>query len=62
MDINIEKAKARLHEAVKIFGQNIVIEVIELVKVCDTDGVYTTFEDMGMYEHAECLSYLFWED
>jgi len=60
--MDVEKVKARLHEAVKIFGTGVVVDVIELVKVADADGVYTTFEDMGMYEHAECLSYLFWED
>lgn len=59
MDSNV---KARIDEAVKIFGAGIVTTVIELVDVCDADGVYTNFEDMGMYEHAECLSYLFWED
>ena len=62
MDIDIEKTKARLHEAVKIFGLGVVVEVIDLVKVADADGVYVNFEDMGMYEHAECLSYLYWED
>jgi hypothetical protein len=59
MDSNV---KARIEEAVKIFGEGVVYTVTELVNVCDTDGVYTTFEDMGMYEHAECLSYLYWED
>ena len=60
--MDVEKVKARLHEAVKIFGTGVVVDVIDLVSVADADGVYANFEDMGMYEHAECLSYLFWED
>lgn len=53
--------KDRLAEAIKIFGEGVVMTVTELVNVADADGVYTLLEDMGQYEAAECLSYLYFE-
>lgn len=46
-------------EAVNLFGENIVHQVEELVSVSDPDGVYSMFEDMGMFEHAECVEHLY---
>ena len=52
-------SKATLKEAVEIYGKVIVSEVMNLVYVADADGCYTTFQDMGMDEHAECTEFLF---
>lgn len=46
-------------EAIETFGSQIVNEVIMLVEISDADGMYSHFEDMGMYEHAECVEFLF---
>lgn len=52
----------KIAEAIKIFGEGIVMQVVELVNVADADGVYTLLEDMGHYEAAECVSYLYFEN
>lgn len=46
-------------KTIEIFGINIVSQVEELVNVSDPDGVHSMFEDMGMFEHAECVSHLY---
>lgn len=51
--------KEKIEEAITIFGQDIVNEVIEIVTMSDTDGAYTMFEDMGYFDHAECVSFLY---
>lgn len=50
---------SKVQEAIDLFGLDIVHQVEELVAVSDADGVYTMFEDMGMFEHAECVQYLY---
>jgi hypothetical protein len=52
-------SKATLKEAIEIYGKTIVSEVCNLVFVSDADGSYTTFQDMGMDEHAECVEFIF---
>jgi len=39
----------------------VVNEVRMIVEFSDPDGAYTTFEDQGMYDHAECVSMLYFE-
>ena len=46
-------------DAVECFGGQVVAEVIEMVSFADADAVFTTYQDMGMTEHAECLEMLF---
>lgn len=53
--------KQKIDEAIRIFGKGIVYEVTELVDVSDPDSMYAQFDDMGWYEHAECVSYLYFE-
>ena len=53
--------KEKIIEAIEIFGDNVVSEVRTLVDVSDPDGCYTMFEDMGMFEHAECVEFLYFE-
>lgn len=52
-------SKETYKEAIKNYGKKVVHEVLELVYVSDADGMYTTFQDMGMDEHAECTEFLF---
>ena len=47
------------HDPVQCFGGQVVAEVLEMVNFADPDAVYTTYQDMGMDEHAECLEFLF---
>jgi len=55
--------KAELYEeAIKIYGQNIVYEVNEIVNISDPDGAYSMFEDLGKYEHAECVEFLYFNN
>ena len=54
--------KERINEAVECFGEAIVAEVVEIVSMSDADGAYTTFEDMGMFEHAECVELLYFAE
>ena len=48
-----------LEFAVNTFGREVVDFVINVVSLSDPDGAYTTFEDEGMFEHAECVELLF---
>lgn len=52
-------SKQAYQEAVQNYGKQVVSEVLNLVYVSDADGMYTTFQDMGMDEHAECVEFLF---
>jgi len=54
-------SKETLQEAVNCFGLEVVNEVRMIVEFSDPDGAYTTFEDQGMYDHAECVSMLYFE-
>ena len=53
--------KELLQEAIEEFGKQIVYEVTSIVEMADADGTYTMFEDMGMFDHAECVSMLYFE-
>lgn len=48
-----------IQDALQCFGKIVVSEVLELVHVSDPDCIYSTFQDMGMDEHAECVEMLF---
>jgi hypothetical protein len=46
-------------DAIQCFGKAVVQEVIDMVNISDADCMYTTFEDMGMFDHAECVEMLY---
>jgi len=48
-------------EAITLFGKQIVNEVIEIVEMSDADGAWSLFNDQGMFEHAECVEFLYFE-
>ncbi len=46
--------------AIKIFGLDIVNDVLLLVSISDVDGTKNLFQDEGKDKHLECLEYLFY--
>ena len=53
--------KAKIREAAELFGANVIRDVLSIVSVTDADGAWATFQDMGMFEHAECVEFLYFE-
>jgi len=46
-------------EALELYGDKIVSEVREIVYMSDPDAAYSMFEDMGMFDHSECVDFLY---
>lgn len=46
-------------EAIELYGQKIVSEVQDIVEMSDPDAAYSMFEDMGMFDHSECVEFLY---
>lgn len=53
--------KEKIQEAKETFGEEILSEVLAVVQVSDPDGAYSMFEDMGMFEHSECVEFIYFE-
>ena len=51
----------KVQQAIDQFGNAIVFEVIQAVTLSDADGAYTSFEDAGMFEHAECVEIMYFD-
>lgn len=51
--------KELLEEAIEIFGNQVVYEVREVVELSDPDGAWSTFQDMGKWDHAECVEFMY---
>jgi len=51
-----------LQEAIEIFGPETVQQVQMVVDVSDTDGAWSLFNDMGHFEHMECVEFLYFEN
>ena len=45
--------------AVELFGREVVSEVNTAVDMSDTDGAYALFEDLNMFDHVECIEFLY---
>jgi hypothetical protein len=54
--------QAALEECRATFGAELVATVMMLCELSDPDGAYTYFEDMQMYEHAECVRAIFFRE
>ena len=50
-----------MENAIKIFGKDIVTDVMEMVSLSDADGMYNQYLDMGMDIHAECVEYMYFK-
>ena len=48
-------------EAIEVYGMSVVSEVEQMVDMSDADGMYTTYQDMGQDEHAECVELMYFE-
>jgi hypothetical protein len=53
--------KEKIQEAIENWGSDVVSTVREIVHLADADGAYVQFEDMGMFEHAECVEFLYFD-
>jgi hypothetical protein len=51
----------KIESAIELFGADIVHQVITLVSVSDADGVWSLYDDMGMYDHMQCVEYIYFE-
>jgi hypothetical protein len=50
---------SKFEEAIELFGRHVVSEVNTAVDMADADGAYALFEDLNMYDHAECVEFLY---
>lgn len=55
-------SKQKIKEAIEAYGSQVVSEVRAVAELGDPDGAYSMFEDMGMYDHSECVQMLYFED
>lgn len=51
-----------MKEAIDLYGNNVVNQVVEVVSVSDADGAFSMFEDLGYYDHAEVVSLLYFNE
>jgi hypothetical protein len=58
----MENLKEKISSARKDYGDEVVNVVIEMVQMSDADGAYVIFEDNEMFDHAEVVSLLYFED
>jgi len=52
----------KIQKAKEEFDPEIVSVVIEMVAMADPDGAYSIFEDNSMWDHAEIVSMIYFED
>lgn len=50
-----------IDEAIKLWGQDAVYQAMEVVAMSDPDGAYTMLEDMGLFEQAEVVDFLYFD-
>ena len=50
-----------INEAIKNWGEDAVYQAMEVVAMSDPDGAYTMFEDMGQFEMAEVVEFLYFD-
>jgi hypothetical protein len=53
--------KEKIKQAIEIYGRDVVSEAVSMVNIFDADGCYTTFEDRGMFEHAEAVEFIYFD-
>jgi len=54
--------KELIQQARQYFGDDVVIEVVSLVRMSDPDGVWSLYQDMGMEDHVECVEMLYFDN
>lgn len=51
----------KIAAAIAEFGEDAVYQAMEVVAMSDADGAYTMFEDMGLFECAEAVEFLYFD-
>ena len=51
----------KIDAAIAQFGEDAVYQAMEVVAMSDADGAYTMFEDMGLFECAEAVEFLYFD-
>jgi len=52
----------KIDAAIAQFGKDAVFQAMEVVAMSDADGAYTMFEDIGMFECAEAVEFLYFDE
>lgn len=52
----------KIDAAIAQFGEDAVFQAMEVVAMSDADGAYTMFEDIGMFECAEAVEFLYFDE
>jgi hypothetical protein len=52
----------KIDAAIAQFGEDAVYQAMEVVAMSDADGAYTMFEDIGMFECAEAVEFLYFDE
>lgn len=52
----------KIDAAIAQYGEDAVFQAMEVVAMSDADGAYTMFEDMGMFECAEAVEFLYFDE
>jgi hypothetical protein len=50
-----------INEAIEIWGADAVYQAMEVVALSDPDGAYTMFEDLGIFDQAEVVEFLYFD-
>jgi len=50
-----------INEAIEIWGADAVYQAMEAVALSDPDGAYTMFEDLGIFDQAEVVEFLYFD-
>ena len=51
--------KEIISDAITLFGNVIVREVLDLIRISNVEVMYNTFKSMNMKRHADCIEFLF---
>lgn len=51
----------KIAAAIAQFGEDAVYQAMEVVAMSDADGAYTMFEDVGMFDCAEAVEFLYFD-
>jgi hypothetical protein len=52
----------KIQQVKEEFGPEIVSVVVEMVAMADPDGAYSIFEDNSMWDHAQIVSTIYFEN
>jgi hypothetical protein len=54
----------KIDSAVAQWGRGVVLDVLNILSFMegDPDGVWSTYQDMGMFEHSEVVEYIYFDN